>query len=96
MKIRPTPLTAALAGVAAALAWPLISAQSSVPGGAWGMDLIVLALLAIALPAHLLVVGFDRPAPTPERRLDTALLKRIAAWLVAALGVTVGRALLGA
>jgi len=95
MKLQPTPFTAAVAGVAAALAWPLIAAQSGGPGGSWGVDLIVLALLGIALPAHLLVVGFQRPAPTPERKVDTALLKRIGVWLAAALGVTLARAALG-
>jgi hypothetical protein len=95
MKIKPTPLTAAVAGAAAALAWPLIASHSGTPGGSWGIDLIVLTLLAIALPAHLLVVGFERPAPGAERKVDTALLKRIAVWLAVALGVTLARSAMG-
>ncbi|WP_374320649.1 hypothetical protein [Pseudoxanthomonas kaohsiungensis] len=40
----------------------------------------------IALPAHALVVGFHAPRESAARgALDTALLKRVAAWLLAAL-----------
>lgn len=92
MTIRPTPLTAALAGVVAALAWPFIWARWGGPGAEGGFELIVAMLLVVALPAHAFVVGFGRPQAPAARALDTALLKRIGAWLAAAAGVTVIRA----
>jgi hypothetical protein len=49
-------------------------------------------LLVVALPAHAFVVGFGRTQAPSARSLDTALLKRIGAWLAAAAGVTVIRA----
>jgi hypothetical protein len=45
-------------------------------------------LLVIALPAHAFVVGFRPGQAAGARTLDTALLKRVGAWLAAA-GVTV-------
>jgi len=95
MKIQPTPLTAAVAGAAAALAWPAIANHAGETGDAWNIDLVVLTLLAIALPAHLLVVGLQRPAPAAGRQVDTALLKRVAVWLAVAVGVTLVRSALG-
>jgi hypothetical protein len=53
------------------------------------MELIVAFLLVVALPAHAFVMGFSRsPMPT-ARTLDTALLKRIGAWLAAAAATVV-------
>lgn len=95
MNLRPTLLTAAIAGVVAALAWPLVWARFGGPGAAGGVELIVATLLVIALPAHAFVVGFVRAEPVPAGTLDTALLKRIGAWLAAAVVVTVLRDLLG-
>lgn len=95
MPIRPTLLSAALAGVVAALAWPSLWARWGGPGAEGGFELVAATLVVIALPAHAFVVGFG---PTPEgtgRSLDTALLRRIGAWLVAAAGVTLLRAAVG-
>lgn len=84
MTLTATPFTAALAGAFSAAAWPLLwplfndtSASSSV----W---LVVGTLLLIALPAHAFVVGFKQSQMTGTRAIDTALLKRIGAWLLAA------------
>ena len=82
MKIVPTPVTAALAGIVAALAWPWLRARFG-GAGSGDLSLIVTTLLVIALPAHAFVVGFDRTSPGAAR-LDAALLKRLAAWVVAA------------
>ncbi len=95
MTIRPTPWTAALAGVVAALAWPVLWARWGGPGAEGGFELVAATLVVIALPAHAFVVGFG-PAPQGAgRSLDTALLRRIGAWLVAAAGVTVLRSAIG-
>ncbi len=88
MKIVPTPLTAALAGVFSALVWPVLWARYGGPGAAGSVELVVSTLLVVALPAHALVVGFAPSQRSDARTLDTALLKRIGAWLAAA-GVTV-------
>lgn len=84
MKITPTPLTAALAGIVAALAWPWLWAKYGGPEVAGSVELVVATLLVIALPAHAFVVGFGRSASSEGRTLDTALLKRVGAWLAAA------------
>lgn len=85
VKITPTPLTAALAGIVAALAWPWLWAKFGGPGDAGSVELVVATLLVIALPAHAFVVGFGRSASSEGRTLDTALLKRVGAWLAGAL-----------
>jgi uncharacterized YccA/Bax inhibitor family protein len=95
VNIRPTPLTAALAGLIAAIAWPLVWARFGGPASEGGFELIVATLLVIALPAHAFVVGFSRPQEVQARALDTALLKRIGAWLAAAAGTTVLRTVAG-
>lgn len=77
MKITPTPLTAALAGLFSGLAMPALWARLA-SDGVW---LTLAFLLVVALPAHALVVGFGHAQPSGPPRLDTALLKRIAAWL---------------
>ena len=84
VKITPTPLTAALAGVVAALAWPLIWSAfgGSTHGGT--MELVVATLAVVALPAHVFVVGISRPSSADARSIDTALLKRVGVWLAAA------------
>lgn len=91
MKITPTPLTAALAGIIAAIAWPYLWARYGGPGSAGSVELVVATLLVIALPAHALVVGFSRPQASAPGSVDTALLKRVGAWLAAAIAVTVLR-----
>lgn len=52
-------------------------------------------LLVIALPAHAFVVGFGRSAEASGRTLDTALLKRVGVWLLAAAATVVVRGALG-
>ena len=82
MKLTPTPVTAALAGVFAALVMPALWPHL----GEDTLNWIVAFLLVIALPAHALVVGFDPVrGPGGGAALDTALLKRVAAWLGAAI-----------
>lgn len=95
MPIRPTPLTAALAGLLAALAWPFLWTRWGGPGAEGGFELVAATLVVIALPAHAFVVGFGRAPQSTSRALDTALLKRIGAWLAAAAGATLLRSALG-
>ena len=95
MNIRPTLLSAAVAGVVAALVWPFLWAKWGGPAAEGGFELIVATLLVIALPAHAFVVGFARSPEASARTLDTALLKRIGAWLAAAAGVIVLRVATG-
>jgi len=86
VKITPTPITAALAGIVAALAWPYLWSSFGGPSSG-GVELVIATLLVIALPAHAFVVGIGRNAAADARSVDTALLKRVGAWLAAA-GVT--------
>ncbi|WP_372017234.1 hypothetical protein [Pseudoxanthomonas sp. 10H] len=82
MKPTPTPITAALAGVFAAVVMPALWPRL----GDDTLDWILAFLLVVALPAHALVVGFGPPRdPACRAGLDAALLKRVAAWLLAAL-----------
>lgn len=84
MIIRPTPLTAALAGVFSAVMWHLIWARLGGSANAGSFDLIIGTILIIVLPAHLFVLGFGSDDVSAGRKLDSALLKRIAIWLAAA------------
>ncbi|MEO3691592.1 hypothetical protein [Roseateles paludis] len=95
MTLRPTPWTAAAAGVLAALVWPLLWAKFGGSTEQGGFELIVATLVVIALPAHAFVVGFGPSQAAAERRLDTDLLKRIGWWLSAAAGVTLLRGVTG-
>lgn len=95
MNIRPTPFTAAIAGVVAAVAWPFVWARFGGPADAGGFGLIVSTLLVIALPAHAFVVGFGHTQEATGRTLDMALLIRVGAWLAAAAGTTALLALAG-
>lgn len=45
------------------------------------MSLVVAFLLVVVLPAHALVVGFVYSQTANARSLDTALIKRVGAWL---------------
>lgn len=89
MKITPTPVTAALAGLFSALVLPFVWSRFGQPESAGSMELIVAFLLAVALPAHAFVVGFGRNPATNARSVDTALLKRIGAWLATAAATVV-------
>ena len=89
MKITPTPLTAALAGVFSAIVWPFLWSRFGSAASAGSVELILATLLVIALPAHAFVVGFGRSGGSAARTMDKALLKRIGAWLVAAVATAV-------
>ena len=88
LNISPTPVTAALAGVFSAITWPLLWSRFVGAESAGTFAAVVITLLVIALPAHAFVVGFRPNAIKGTRTVDTALLIRIGAWLVAA-GLTV-------
>jgi len=88
-------LTAVIAGVVAALAWPFIWARWGGAATEGGFELIIATLLVVALPAHAFVVGFSSTRQPSPGTLDTALLKRIGAWLASAAGVTALRAIAG-
>ena len=90
--LTPTPITAALAGAFAGIVmpilWPRLASDSVI--------LIVAFLFVVALPAHGLVVGFGPKQAADPRSIDTALLKRVAAWLLAAVaGVVINQAVRG-
>lgn len=89
MKLTPTPLTAALAGMFSAIAWPLLWSRFGSQASAGSVELILAMLLVVALPAHAFVVGFGRGGSSNVRTVDTALLKRIGAWLAAAIATAV-------
>lgn len=78
MKLTPTPVTAALAGIFSALVmpalWPRLASD--------GIYAVLLFVLVVALPAHAFVVGFARPQGD-GRSVDKPLLQRVGAWLVA-------------
>jgi hypothetical protein len=80
VKLTPTPITAAIAGVFAGIVMPILWSRF----GSESMSLVVAFLLVVALPAHAFVVGFSRSQPVDSRKLDTALLKRVVSWLSAA------------
>ena len=80
MRITPTPVTAALAGVFTGTVMPILWSRF----GSDTTSLVVAFLLVVALPAHAFVVGFSRAQPADARTLDTALLKRVGAWLACA------------
>jgi hypothetical protein len=84
VKLSPTPITAALAGVFAAIVMPVLWSRL----GSDSMSLVVAFLLVVALPAHAFVVGFGRNQTANARTVDTALLKRVGAWLLAAVVTT--------
>lgn len=86
LNITATPITAALAGAFSAAVWPLLWSRFGGEGGD-SAGLVIATLLAIALPAHLFVVGLGRAGQDASRTLDTALLRRIGAWLAAAAAV---------
>lgn len=93
MNIAPSPVSAALAGVFSAIAWPLLWTRFGGSASGGTMQVVLITLLVIALPAHAFVVGLGHADAVAARRLDTALLKRIGAWLLAA-AATAGAAAL--
>jgi hypothetical protein len=83
MKITPTITTATLAGAFAGFVMPILWSRLA----ADSTSLIVAFLLIVALPAHALVAGFGWQH-TASSTLDTALLKRVGAWLLSAVIAT--------
>ena len=80
MKLEPTPINAALAGAFTGIVMPILWSRF----GTDTLSLVVTFMLVVALPAHAFVVGFSRKEAVHARTLDTALLKRVGAWLGAA------------
>ena len=89
MKLSATPVTAALAGFFSAATWPVLWPLFEQTSSASSVLLMLGTIAFIALPAHAFVVGFKRSQLPGAQKLDTALLKRIGAWLLAA-AVTAG------
>ena len=89
MTIKPTPVTAALAGILSSIFWPLAWSRFGGAGAASSIELVLATLLLVALPAHAFVVGFGYRQVPGARTLDVALLKRVGSWLLAAVA-TVG------
>jgi hypothetical protein len=84
VSLNPTPVTAALAGIFSAIVWPLLWARFGSTSSGGNVEIVVITLLVIALPAHAFVMGFGRGQAAGARTVDTALLKRVGAWLLAA------------
>lgn len=78
--LTPTPIHAAAAGAFAGVVMPMLWSRLANDS----TSLVVAFLLVVALPAHAFVVGFSRSPAANARTLDTALLKRVGAWLGAA------------
>lgn len=79
MKITPSITTATLAGAFAGFVMPLLWSRLATDSTL----LVVAFLLVVALPAHALVAGFGWQHKAGAT-LDTALLKRVGAWLITA------------
>lgn len=84
-----------LAGLVSALAWPFLWARWGGAAAGGSIEFIAAMLVVVVLPAHAFVVGFTRSHDPSVRAVDTALLKRIGAWVASAVGVTAVRALAG-
>lgn len=85
MKITPTALTAALAGCLSAFSWPWLWPLFTDPGSSGSMWMVLGMLVFVALPAHAFVFGFGGSPTQHGRSVDVGLLKRIGAWLSAAI-----------
>jgi hypothetical protein len=81
MKLTPTPVTAAIAGLFAGIVMPLVWPRL----GDETLNWVFAFLLVIALPMHVLVVGFNPPREAGQGALNRAVVKRVAVWLLAAL-----------
>ncbi|SDR12268.1 hypothetical protein SAMN05428982_3207 [Pseudoxanthomonas sp. CF385] len=80
MKFAPTPVTAAIAGLFAGIVmpwvWPRLGDET--------LNWVFAFLLVIALPMHVLVVGFNPPREAGQGGLNRALIRRVAVWLASA------------
>jgi hypothetical protein len=77
MRLAPTRVTAALAGIFSGVMWPLIWPLSSL----W---LMLGTAVLVVLPAHAFVVGFKRQQRIRPGAIDAALLSRVGAWIACA------------
>ena len=96
MKITPTVLTSALAGCLSAMSWPLLWPLFTDPGTSSSLWMVLGMLLLVALPAHAFVFGFGGSPTQQGRTVDVGLLKRIGAWLSAAILTAGAMTLFGA
>ncbi|CAN7360440.1 hypothetical protein LJR168_002124 [Pseudoxanthomonas sp. LjRoot168] len=80
MKLTPTPITAVIAGLFAGIVMPLVWPRL----GDETLNWVFAFLLVVALPMHVLVVGFNQPRDAGQGGLNRALVKRVAIWLASA------------
>lgn len=85
MRVTPTPITAAFAGTFSGLTWPLLWPIFQGTDASSTLWLVLATIVLVALPAHALVLGFDRGPAANVKGVDVAMLSRIGAWLVAAI-----------
>jgi Na+/H+-dicarboxylate symporter len=84
VQIKPTLFTAALAGVFSGIVMPMLWVRLSDESTG-----LVLAFLGfVVFPVHAFVVGMGRDQAGNPRSVDTALLKRVGAWLLCAVAAT--------
>lgn len=89
----PTLLTAAFAGAFSAVALPLLRSWLGHDAGI-NVPFILALVVTVAFPAKTFVIGPRNAEAAGAGGLDTAMLKRIGAWLLAAAAVTGLRVLL--
>lgn len=84
MNLVPTPITAALAGAFSAVALPAATRWLGT-GSDVGIELLLVFVVVVAVPAHLFVLGLRRPQTAAQAgAVDKPLLVRVGAWLAAA------------
>lgn len=91
VKITPSIATATLAGAFAGFVMPLLWSRLATDSTL----LVVAFLVVVVLPAHALVAGFGWQHKAGAT-LDTALLKRVGAWLLSAVIATALSSILNA
>jgi hypothetical protein len=94
MRLAPTPVTAALAGIFSGLTWPFLWPLFSGTGASATVGLVVATIVLVALPAHAFVLGFHRGQSASPGALDVAMLARVGAWLAGAVITALGVAAL--
>ena len=80
MKFTPTLISATLAGIVAGVVMPMLWSRLDDDS----TNFVLAFLLVVALPAHAFVVGFGINQGAPARGVDTAMLKRVGAWIASA------------
>ena len=66
MQIRPSPLTAALTGAFAAVAWPFLVDRFGSVGSGASLELVLATIFVIALPACSFLGAYRRGGFPPE------------------------------